>query len=242
MKNQNIFKKIPQWFKKIRNNIRAVGILQWFKKILKEIRRVGIWNWIGMASLIVGIIGIYLTITISQTTDATIKIVNWRGEAPTDFVKEQIYQSKITITILGNKYMPTIDGEIKVPYSKYRNKEVEVGFSSENDALSCDKKITLTDTTKLRIYIKGLDKISGNIKDFDTEENIEGVLIKVGKKEIHSDSLGNFEINFLLNEQKVYQFIEIIKRDYKEKRFEINMSTNRYRPIPVRLHRKNTTK
>jgi hypothetical protein len=48
-----------------------------------------------------------------------IKIVNWRGEIPTDYVKEQIYQSKITITILGNKYMPTIDGEIKVQFNYY---------------------------------------------------------------------------------------------------------------------------
>jgi hypothetical protein len=257
MKNRNIFKKIPQWFKKIFNNIRAVGILQWFKKLLNSIRAVGIWNWIGLASLAVGIFGVYYSYRLSQTTDATIKIVTWRGETPTDFVKEQIYQSKITITILGNKYMPTIDGEIKVPYNKYRNKEVEVGFESDNDILYIkDNKIILTDTAKLKVFIKGLDKISGNIKDYDTEQNIEGALIKVGEKEIYSDSSGNFKMEFQLNEQKVFQRIEITKTGYEDWICDKNMSdtakkaniidmrtNNRYHRIPVRLHRlENTAK
>ena len=241
-KKQNIFQKILQWLKKILNNLRTIGI----------------WNWIGIASLAVGIVSIIVTIEISKTTNAIIKIVNWRGEIPTDFVKEQIYQSKITITILGNKYMPTIDGEIKVPYSKYRNKEVPIEFESDNDILYIkDKKITLTDTTKLKVFIKGLDKISGNIKDYETEKNIEGALIKIGEKETYSDSLGNFKMEFLLNEQKVYQRIEITKIGYedwildedmrdttKNKANIIDMSTNnRYHSIPVRLHKlKNTAK
>ena len=233
MKIKNIFKKT----------------LQWLKKILKNLRTIGIWNWIGVASLTVGVIGIYLTIKETDTTTATIEILDWKGEN-NDFINKSESKVRIWLGSEHRDFKSIIDGAVEfseIP-AKYKNERVKVEFQpSDNFPLMYIKETTILlqtkESMKLKVYVKGLDSIRGNIKDYDTEEIIEGALIKINGQSTYSDSSGDFKMDFAPDKQEMRQTIEIYKTNYERYYINVNMRTNTYNPIPFRLQRsKNITK
>jgi len=228
MKNKNIFQ----------------GIQQWLKKILNEFRKVGIWNWIGIASLIVGVIGIYITLTISETTTATIQVVDWKGKN-NNAINES--GSKIRIW-LGNEpqeYKSITDGKVEfseIP-AKYKNKDVKIEFQPAVGYGLYIKDTTILlqtkESSKLKIYWYGLDSIRGNIIDNDTGTSIDSAKITINGQSVYSDSFGNFEMSFQPDKQEIYQGIEINKTNYDRYYHKEDMRTNIYNPITFKLQRSN---
>jgi hypothetical protein len=232
MKNINIVKKIPQWL----------------KKLLKSLRTVGIWNWIGIASLTVGLIGIYLTVIANETTTATIKILDWKGK-DNPFINGSGSQVRIWLDGKPRDFKSIIDGYVEfseIP-AQDKNEAVQIDFQPSEEYPMYIKDTTILLQTeeimKLKIYVKGLDSIRGNIKDYDTEEIIEGALIKINGQSTYSDSLGNFEMSFQPDKQEINQTIVIYKNNYDRFQQTFDMRTNIYNPVPFRLQRsKNTAK
>jgi len=215
MKNKNIFKEI----------------LQWLKKILKNFRSVGIWNWIGILSLIVGVIGIWITVTISRTTDATIQIVDWKG-SPNRWINERMIEYDYKIKILEKEYTPEINDtyakiEIHNIRAKYKNQEVKVYFESKNKnkdkilysdtdiALYCDK----VKPSELRIYVKGFESIHGYIKKENTDLGIDSALVFIsGNKDslyTYTNQFGYFDLQIPPKYQDIRQTIIVQKENYR---------------------------
>ena len=173
---------------------------------------------------------------------ATIQIVDWKGGTDNLYILDNC-KSKLIIDEIGFEkggYEINSDYEVVIPdvSAKYKNKEVKVKFQDSYMYLK-DTVIMLKkgEKSKSKIYLSGLDSIRGNIKDYDNGESIDSALIIVNGQRVYSDSLGNFEMSFQPEKQEIIQFIEIYKTNYNQWNLEVDMRTNLYRPIPVKLHR-----
>jgi hypothetical protein len=221
------------------------------KIIIEKIKRQNRTNHIILFIFVIcllasGTIVIYKLI--HQPFTATIRIVDWKGK-DNPFINES--GSKVRIWLGGEprEYKSISDGYVefsKIP-AKYKNEAVQIDFqpSEEYPLYIKDKTISLQTEEKmeLKVYVKGLDSIRGNIKDCDTEKIIEGALIKINGQSTYSDSLGNFEMSFQPDKQEINQTIEIYKNNYQRYFNTFDMRTNIYNPVPFRLQRsKNTTK
>jgi len=207
-------------------------ILQWLKKIIKSFRSVGIWNWIGIASLAVGIAGVYLTIKTTDSTTFTILVRDWKG-GKDPFIYESGGKIRIWLEKKPQEYKSIVDGKVEFPeiLAEYNNKAVRIDFQQHPDYNSLYiKNDSILLRTKapsiLKIYVRGLESIKGSVKIKRTSIPIDSAKIEINGIVTFTDSLGLYYINIPLEKQELIQEITISKEKFVTLTEKLDMITN----------------
>jgi phosphatidate phosphatase APP1 len=87
-------------------------------------------------------------------------------------------------------------------------------------------------TTKVQVFLRGLEKLQGTVYDNISGEGLPDVSITIAGITAATDEKGDFMIEIPIEKQRMEQEIEIRKEGYKSKRQTIPMSgENRYRTV-----------
>jgi hypothetical protein len=195
------FSELKQEFSKIRKS--------WFRKIM-----------ILYLSFIITLVGVLLVTSylVYQPFSTTIIIYGWKGT--NHFPLKGVGTIELD---LGNRLeCSDIDSHgaakfVEIP-SSFNNKDVKIKLTSIQGVpyFLQDSIIRLhkSKSVYIQVDVKGMEKLSGEIVDRITGENIIGAIIKIQDLVTLTDSFGMFHLEIPPNKREFEQELEVLKAGY----------------------------
>lgn len=219
-------------------------------RILKKLRGRISPKWLYTLFFIVAIFGYIgwhlrgvLIEILHKEFEATIQIVDWKGETnPHDIKEELLYGS---VLYLENKPIK-LSGDF-VTFSNlppsFHKKKVRIHFSPTPKYLfmHLDTVLQLNrrfSTYKLRMRFDGIDKITRQVIDPTSRHPVVGALAEIEGVNSITDKEGRFTINLPLSKQKRYQKL-VIKKDGYIDYIDNNLDMTTDNPIIIWQLQKN---